>query len=100
MLFILHFVLSLFAGALICNAIPHLTAGLRGELFPSPFASPAGVGTSSPEVNVLWGSLNLFLGLALFRHPVWVAFVLGFVILGVFMARHFGKVRADGFKAI
>ena len=25
------------AGALLCNCIPHLTAGLRGERFPSPF---------------------------------------------------------------
>jgi hypothetical protein len=97
-MFVLHFVLSFLAGALICNAIPHLTAGLRGEAFPSPFTAPRGVAPSPPELNVIWGSFNLFLGLFLFRHPSWVGFAAGFVIAGYFLAKNFGKVRAAGFK--
>ncbi len=96
---LVHFILSFIAGALVCNAIPHLTAGLRGELFPSPFTSPRGVAPSPPEVNVLWGAANLFLGLFLFiRHPGWLGFALGFTIGGYFLAKNFGKVRAAGFQ--
>ena len=94
----IHFVLSLIAGALVCNSIPHLTAGLRGEMFPSPFTVPRGVAPSAPELNVLWGSANLFIGLLLFRHPAWLGFVIGFVVAGYFLAKNFGKVRAAGFQ--
>jgi hypothetical protein len=93
----LHFILSFIAGALVCNAIPHLAAGTRGELFPSPFSNPRGIAPSPPEVNILWGSANLFLGLWLFRHPAWVAFAIGFTLMGYFTAKHFGKARAAGF---
>jgi hypothetical protein len=91
-----------FAGAFLCNCVPHLAAGLRGELFPSPFARPSGVGDSSPLVNVLWGALNLAVGLALLAARPFVigfnldclAFAAGALLLGVFAARHFGAVRA------
>lgn len=91
-----------FAGAFLCNCIPHLAAGLRGEPFPSPFAKPSGVGDSSPLVNVLWGALNLAVGLALLAgRPLAIgfnldclAFAAGALLLGVFTARHFGAVRA------
>ncbi|WP_101758179.1 hypothetical protein [Oceanicoccus sp. KOV_DT_Chl] len=56
------------AGALMINAVPHLAAGMRGELFPSPFASPPGVGDSSPVVNVCWGWCNGVGGLALLAY--------------------------------
>jgi len=49
----LHLLAMLFSGAFLGNSIPHLTAGLRGERFPSPFASPPGKGKSSSVVNVL-----------------------------------------------
>jgi len=55
----------LFAGAFFCNCIPHLASGLRGEPFPTPFARPRGVGNSSPLANVLWGTANLAVALAL-----------------------------------
>ncbi|HYP63875.1 MAG TPA: hypothetical protein VEQ16_08305 [Acidocella sp.] len=93
-----HFVLSFLAGALISNAIPHLTAGLRGEPFPTPFTTPRGIAPSPPELNVVWGSANLFIGLLLFSHPVWLGFAIGFVVAGWFLAKNFGKVRANGFK--
>lgn len=97
---VVYFILSFIGGALICNSIPHLTAGLRGELFPSPFSEPRGIAPSPPEMNVLWGALNLFVGLAsIHRHFGWLGFILGFVITGWWLAKHFGKVRAGGFQA-
>jgi len=35
-----------FAGAFLCNCIPHLCAGLQGMPFPTPFAKPRGIGKS------------------------------------------------------
>ena len=49
----------LLGGALLANAIPHLIAGIAGESFPSPFASPPFKGLSSPRVNVAWALVNL-----------------------------------------
>jgi hypothetical protein len=103
---LLLIILSFLAGLLICNSVPHLAAGLRGEAFPTPFARPPGIGLSAPVVNVAWGWLNLFIGLAILPHfvlfsPVmplfntaWVSFALGFLLAGVFLAWHFGRVRA------
>ncbi len=94
-------VLLFLSGALLCNAIPHLASGLRGDFFPSPFATPHGVGNSPPVVNVLWGSANLFAGVALMIAwlpgqslvPGLAAAALGWLAIGVFAARHFGAVR-------
>ena len=91
-----------FAGAFLCNAIPHLVSGVCGEAFPSPFARPPGRGLSSPVVNFLWGFLNLIVALTLlsiarielgFYTPL-LSFLLGFLLLGLMLAWHFGKVRA------
>jgi len=90
-----------FAGALLCNSIPHLVAGLQGEPFPTPFARPRGVGNSSPQVNFLWGALNLAIGIfILSRNPLTasaslgdLAFAVGGLSLGLYLARHFGKSR-------
>jgi hypothetical protein len=102
---LLLILLSFLAGLLICSAIPHLAAGLRGEAFPSPFAKPPGVGLSAPLVNVVWGWFNLFLGVAIMPRLVlfspvmplfntlWLSFALGFLLAGLFLARHFGRVR-------
>lgn len=93
------------AGLLICNAVPHLSTGLRGEAFPTPFATPRGAGRSSPLVNALWGWFNLFLGFLLLPrivlfspvmplfNTVWLAFALGFLVAAVYLATHFGRVR-------
>jgi hypothetical protein len=98
---ILHYAACFFAGLFLCNSIPHLTAGLRGEPFPSPFAKPPGQGHSSALVNFLWGTSNLFVGIVLF---LLVSFVPGwnmetalaaiaFLLIGIPMSRHFEKVR-------
>ena len=60
-------VASFFAGMFFANAVPHLTHGISGELFPTPFAKPPGKGLSSPTVNVLWAFFNLVVGYVLFR---------------------------------
>jgi len=44
----MDYIASFFAGALLCNSIPHLACGLRGETFPTPFANPRGKGPSAP----------------------------------------------------
>ena len=89
-----------FAGAFLCNALPHLAAGLQGRPFPSPFAKPRGVGLSSPLVNVLWGLFNVVAGLVLLSlQPVsiglnapFVVVIVGALAIGVYLALHFGKV--------
>ncbi len=96
-----YFLLFL-AGALLCNSIPHLAAGLRGEPFPTPFAKPRGIGHSSPVTNFLWGTANLAGGVALllWRLPVverdigLAVAAAGWLALGFYCSRHFGAVRA------
>ncbi|MEW6644732.1 MAG: hypothetical protein AB1586_29800 [Pseudomonadota bacterium] len=95
------YALLVLAGALLCNCIPHLTAGLQGAPFPTPFATPRGVGPSPPLVNVLWGAFNLAAALGLLSvHPValganpdCLAIGAGALLLGLHLSRHFGKVR-------
>ena len=95
------YIVLFFTGAFLCNAIPHLATGLLGQAFPTPFAKPRGIGLSSPMVNFAWGSLNLVIGLALLdEHPVagiptpeGGALLAGFLVLGFYCSRHFGRVR-------
>jgi hypothetical protein len=97
----MNFVVLLLAGALLCNCLPHLASGLQGAPFPTPFAKPRGVGLSPPLVNFFWGSFNLFVGCAiLVCSPLplapslgLLAFLVGFLALGTYLALHFGKVR-------
>ncbi len=98
---LLGYLADFFAGAFLCNSLPHLASGLQGLPFPSPFSKPRGIGDSSPLVNVLWGAFNLFASvLLLSRNPVTIglslnfaALVAGFLALGVQLSLHFGKVR-------
>ena len=96
------YVAVFFAGALLCNSLPHLACGLSGTPFPTPFAQPHGVGNSSPVVNFLWGAGNFFGGLYLLAvHPVTVGpnvdflvLLAGVLLLGWYTSVHFGRVRA------
>src|SRR5438128_2290259 len=89
------------AGALLCNCIPHLTAGMKGELFPSPFAKPPGVGKSHPVVNVIWGLINAVTAIILLDYaPVvvglnlsFIAVVLGALVGGSLIANYFYRER-------
>jgi hypothetical protein len=95
------YVALFFAGAFLCNALPHLAAGLQGKPFPTPFATPRGIGDSSPLVNFLWGLLNTIVGLVLlslqppaigFNLP-FAAVIAGALVLGTYLSVHFDKVR-------
>ena len=59
------YLLQFVAGMFLANGVPHFVQGISGHWFQSPFASPSGVGESSPVVNVLWGFFNLAVGFAL-----------------------------------
>ena len=99
----MHYLANFFAGAFLCNCIPHLVCGLQGTPFPSPFAKPRGVGDSSPLVNFLWGFFNLLVGAYLLSiDPVafginmgFMVLLLGALLLGLYLSVHFGKVRRD-----
>ncbi len=100
----MDFIAIFFAGAFLCNSVPHLVAGLQGTPFQSPFAKPRGIGLSSPLVNVLWGFFNLVAGaLLLSAFPLEIGLTLRFAILvagavaiGTYLALHFGRVRGGG----
>jgi len=47
----MDYVACFFAGRFLCNCIPHLACGLRGEILPTPFAKPRGKGPSSQQVQ-------------------------------------------------
>jgi hypothetical protein len=92
----------LFAGAFLANGVPHFVEGITGKRFPSPFASPPGVGESPPVVNVVWGLANFAGGYALVSGVGDFAFgltrsalmvFLGALVMAVFLASHFGRAR-------
>jgi len=97
------YLLELLSGLLLTNGIPHFVQGLSGHRFQSPFASPPGVGESSPLSNALWGFGNLAAGFVLlwFFRPQgsqavagWIVVGLGSLIASVQLSLHFGKVRS------
>jgi len=99
----MQYVVFFFAGAFLCNCIPHLAAGLQGQSFPTPFARPRGIGNSSPFLNFLWGAFNVAAGLTLLSRNPFVfgfnveclAIAAGVLALGSYLSRHFGKVRGQ-----
>jgi hypothetical protein len=95
--------LEFVSGLLLANGVPHFVNGISGRWFQTPFASPPGVGESSPVVNVLWGFLNLAAGLALLLAfapkesgavTEWSLVGLGSLVMALALARHFGQVRS------
>jgi hypothetical protein len=98
----MHYLAIFFLGAFFCNSVPHLSSGLQGRPFPTPFAKPHGVGDSSAFVNVLWGMANFLAALFLLAaNPVAVGLnadfgvvVLGALAIGSFTALHFARVHA------
>lgn len=61
----MNFIANYFAGAFLCNCIPHLVCGLKGDPFPTPFAKPRGIGNSSPLTVFCWGFFNAVTGATL-----------------------------------
>ncbi len=98
------YVAHIFAGAFLINAIPHLVSGLSGRRFPSPFASPPGVGESPALVNVVWGFANLVVGYGLLAGVGPFAFGLsldaltvglGALLMACRLASHFGRLNSS-----
>ena len=96
----LNLISYFFGGAFLCNAIPHLVSGVMGRPFQSPFARPPGQGLSSSTVNVGWGVVNLAVAYILvcrvgdftLRSTAHAAALgLGLLLLGLLLARHFGR---------
>jgi hypothetical protein len=97
------YLLEFLGGAFLANGVPHFVQGVSGNPFQSPFGKPSGVGESSPLSNVLWGFANLVAG-ALLLHFFWPsgdaaaagwgAVGLGVLLMSIFNATHFGKVRS------
>ncbi len=102
--FQVSYIALFFAGAFLCNCLPHLVAGLQGMPFPTPFATPRGVGNSSPLVNFLWGAINFAAGAYLLSlYPVKIGpniacaiVAAGALALGLYLSVHFGRVRRGG----
>ena len=95
-----HAVSYFFGGAFLTNAVPHFVSGVMGRPFQSPFAKPPGQGFSSSTVNVLWGFVNLVVGYILIGRigeftlqtmSDIVPFGLGILLMGIFLAQHFGR---------
>jgi hypothetical protein len=96
----LYLVSYFFGGAFLSNAVPHFASGSMGRPFQSPFAKPPGEGLSSSTVNILWGFLNLVVAYVLVcrvgdfdLQSTADAAVLGagFLLMGLFAGRHFGR---------
>jgi hypothetical protein len=97
------YLLQFVAGLFLANGVPHFVQGITGHWFQSPFASPPSVGESSAIVNVLWGFLNLVIGFwLLFAFAPkgaeviveWAFVALGALLMALFCARHFCRVRS------
>jgi hypothetical protein len=97
----MNYVALFLAGAFLCNCIPHLSSGLQGRPFPTPFAKPRGVGDSSPVLNFLWGTFNFLAGIYLLsRHaaavgfnPGFITLIVGALVMGTYLSVHFGNIR-------
>jgi hypothetical protein len=98
------YLLQFLSGVLLTNGVPHFVQGLSGSWFQSPFASPPGVGESSPLINVYWGFANLVEGAVLLARfaPApprayldWGLVGAGVLLAGTQMSTHFGKVRSS-----
>jgi hypothetical protein len=97
-----YYLAHFFAGAFLANGVPHFVQGICGNKFQTPFASPRGIGVSSAIVNVMWGFVNFVIGGVLLRifFPALppppadsIATALGFIVMALWLANHFGKVR-------
>lgn len=94
-----HYLFSFLAGLFLTNSLPHLFNGISGTPFPSPFATPPGVGLSTPTENVMWASINLIIGTIMFflgnvsskSIMLRVAFLIGFFLMIFYLANYFGE---------
>ena len=96
-----HYLAYFFGGAFLANAVPHITNGISGRPFPTPFATPPGQGMSPAMVNVLWGTFNLIVGYLLVfrigksdlrRTADALAVGAGILLMGLMLSRAFGPI--------
>jgi hypothetical protein len=99
----MNFLTYFVAGLFFANGVPHFVNGISGRKFQSPFASPPGIGISSPQVNVIWGMLNFVFGYLLlftigeFKIGLSVdalAVALGAFLMSVTLSWYFGRLPA------
>lgn len=97
------YLLEFVSGLFLSNGVPHFFQGISGHRFQSPFATPPGVGESSPLVNAIWGYGNLAVAAVLlwYFRPFgdaavvgWVSVGLGVLLMAIMLSNHFGKVRS------
>ncbi len=97
------YLLQFVSGLFLANGVPHFVQGISGHWFQTPFATPRGVGESSPVVNVVWGFANFVVGFAILWsfEPKgadvvlqWIAVGLGVLAAALGLAYRFGQVRA------
>ena len=91
-----------FAGIFLTNGIPHFVNGITGKKFQSPFASPPGIGESSPLVNVIWGLINFITGYLIIFGVGNFTFGftaealmtgIGILVASIALALYFGRIR-------
>jgi hypothetical protein len=104
----LYLVSYFLGGVFLSNSIPHIASGSMGRAFQSPFAKPSGEGLSSSTVNVAWGMLNLAIAyvlvcrvgnFSLHSTADMATLGLGFLLIGLFSARHFGRFHGGNSPA-
>jgi hypothetical protein len=97
------YLLEFVSGLFLANGVPHFVQGVSGHRFQSPFATPPGVGESSPLSNALWGYANLAVAATLlwFFRPYgdtaifgWTLVGLGVLLMAVMLSTYFGKIRS------
>jgi hypothetical protein len=97
------YLLQFVGGLFLANGVPHFVQGISGHWFQTPFATPRGVGESSPVVNVLWGFVNLAIGFLLVWEFFpkgaevvleWTLVGLGVLIVALLLAWRFGSIRS------
>ena len=82
-------IIFLAIGLFTFNSLPHLVKGITGQDHMTPFAQKSG-----PVVNVLWGHINLIGAWVLWYFVAtdgtgltkWVAFLVGGLIISVYLA--------------
>ena len=89
----LHYVSYFFGGVVLANSLPHLSNGISGHAFHTPFGLSTSVG------NVLWGFFNLALSYLfvcrvddfnLRKNPHVLALGAGILVMSVYLANIFG----------
>lgn len=95
----MSFTRNFLAGILLANAVPHGVSAVQGRRFPTPFATPPGVGLSGPLANAAWSAMNAAGGTALLtRTPAGgrerIPLLAGGITMGFFLAYYFGRAEA------